>query len=105
MADTYILTADDNGSNIALGVGETFLLDFEQNPTTGYVWEIGPTDGVLEVVTDDFAPAKGIGAGGLRRIRFAGKEPGRLTLRLTLVREWDRETPLRAWSADVTVSP
>jgi predicted secreted protein len=105
MADTHILTADDNGSRIAIGVGETFLLEFEQNPTTGYLWQIEPTDGVLDVITDDFTPAEGIGAGGLRRIRFACKEPGHLTLRLSLAREWDRENPLKSWSADVTVLP
>lgn len=105
MADKAILGTTDDGASVSAVVGDTLLLELEENPTTGYRWDAASAGSILELIDDDFTVGEGIGAGGIRRLRFIARSPGQLTLSLPLVRSWERDQPLRIWSARVSVTP
>ena len=44
--DEIVLTRDDNGSNLSLDVGDIVKVILQENPTTGYTWQV---DGQLPI--------------------------------------------------------
>jgi inhibitor of cysteine peptidase len=56
----------DNGMTKTLPLGTTFTVVLEENPTTGYSWNVSVTDG-LKITRDTFIPPTSglIGAGGV----------------------------------------
>jgi inhibitor of cysteine peptidase len=55
-----------NGTTVTLPLGTSFMVVLQENPTTGYSWNVSVTDG-LEITNDTFAPPTSglIGAGGV----------------------------------------
>jgi inhibitor of cysteine peptidase len=55
-----------NGTTVTLPLGISFMVVLQENPTTGYSWNVSVTDG-LEITNDTFAPPTSglIGAGGV----------------------------------------
>ncbi len=88
------VTKNDDARQLALKVGETFLVSLPENPTTGYRWEqTGDTSQYLSAVKDEYVPARQgggvVGAGGLRELTFSAKAPGSVKLLLRLRRSWE----------------
>ena len=104
MADIVTLTAEDNDASVTLDVGGSVVFELEENPTTGYRWQIGSTTGVLALEDDDFSPGEGVGAGGWRRLRFVATEPGNVVVLLALARQWAPDQRLKSMTVNVTVS-
>jgi inhibitor of cysteine peptidase len=56
----------DNGKTETLPLGTSFIVMLQENPTTGYSWNVSVTDG-LKITNDTFIPPTSglIGAGGV----------------------------------------
>jgi inhibitor of cysteine peptidase len=56
----------DNGMTETLPLGTPFMVMLQENPTTGYSWNVSVTDG-LEITNDTFIPPTSglVGAGGV----------------------------------------
>jgi inhibitor of cysteine peptidase len=89
------LSESEDGSSHALPVGEELAVRLPENGTTGYRWQFshsGP--GLLEQVEDTVGQPPGgnagaPGAGGLRIVRFVGKQRGRVRIEARLGRSWE----------------
>jgi inhibitor of cysteine peptidase len=86
-----VLDISDSGSAITLGVGDTFEVQLESNPTTGYGWIVAEQpDGVVLESSDYQAPDTSlVGAGGVEVFVFDATAAGAGTLRLDYVRSFD----------------
>jgi inhibitor of cysteine peptidase len=62
-ASTY--SGGDNGKTITVGNGETFTVKLDENPTTGYSWNMTVGSG-LQIVSDRYVPSTTglLGSGG-----------------------------------------
>ena len=103
---SILIGGDPVTVNVAQG-GE-LVVEAEENPTTGYVWQLAaePPEG-LEVLEDSSVPSgPAPGSGGLRRWRVrVGKGP-RVLLRATLQRPWESASSAqRTATATVIVNP
>ena len=90
-----ILTSEQNDGSIDVLVGNILTVQLAESPTTGYVWINKTSGNVLSLEKSDFTPntAVGIvGGAGQRTLRFVVSHPGRSTLQLKLIREWEGES-------------
>jgi inhibitor of cysteine peptidase len=62
----YVYNESANGTTVAVPLGSTFTVWLQENPTTGYSWNVTVTDG-LQITNDTFVPPTSglIGAGGI----------------------------------------
>jgi len=88
----------DDGKTFALSLGGDFVVELDENPTTGYLWAIDSMDmDRLGFVRSSFRPGAGVGShpgavaiggGGQRVLLFQAKAIGEAHLGLKLLREW-----------------
>lgn len=100
----------DNGTTVALAVGQTLLVDLAANPSTGYSWVVTALPSVVETVGE---PAfKGgptqttavVGAGGVETLTFRAKAAGTGKLDLGYVRPWETGVaPAQTYSVTLEV--
>jgi inhibitor of cysteine peptidase len=89
--DPMELTGEDAGSERHVTVGEPIEIRLAETPTTGYRWEPEVDAETLEKVDDRFeGPSEPRGAAGTRVLRFEGRRPGTITLRLVKRRSWEK---------------
>ncbi len=79
----------DNGKNVSIPAGTGFSVRLPENPTTGYMWNLTPPQG-LAIDKDVFiAPdTKLVGAGGTREWVFSSKEKGLTLVHAEYRRPW-----------------
>jgi predicted secreted protein len=70
-------------------VGDTFVVELEGNPTTGYVWEPEAHDSVEFVGREVVQSGGGIGAGARERLSFRSRAAGAFTLKVRHKRPWE----------------
>ena len=68
-------------TKITANVGETFIIQLDSNPTTGYSWQItGPLSPAVEKVSNIYVPGKNAsstpGAGGVEKWMFKAVSKG-----------------------------
>ncbi len=88
------IAVSDLGKTVVARVGDIILLRLAENPTTGYVWEMGSLDPQLIEVKNSIyqvSPGTGVGRGGTRVFRLQAKAPGTVPLLLKLRRPWESE--------------
>lgn len=97
----------DRGKTFAARQGDLVVIRIEENPTTGYRWEICMVEQqVLEILDSDYliAPGGRIGGGGTRIFRFRAKSPGISPVQLRLRRAWEPEDAvLESFSVNIQV--
>lgn len=106
-----VLEAGDDGSQVALVVGETLVVTLSSNPTTGYSWQVaeGPGPVLAQVGEVEYreAPQEGtplVGAGGTETFRFEAKGAGQTRLVLEYRRPWEETVePEESFSVEVVV--
>lgn len=87
-----IITPSDQGRTFEANQGELIVIRLEENPTTGYQWEVGAVDSqIIEFLDSHYSttPGTGIGGGGTRAFRFRAKLSGRGQIQLRLRRSWE----------------
>lgn len=82
---------EDTGRTISVKVSEPFAVQLEENPTTGYVWEIEECGDALELMESSFERPQYVsdGAGGKRIFKFIASKEGDNRLKFKLYREWE----------------
>jgi inhibitor of cysteine peptidase len=91
-----VITEADNGKNISLKNGETFYLRLEENPTTGYSWELNLSQG-LNNITDNYYPPESskdnkqplVGAGGVHLWEIKASAEGSQQVKGIYKRPWE----------------
>ena len=85
----------EEGRRVSLTVGDSLLVKLEENPTTGYLWEVESIDARrLSLEESEFKiQSAAVGAGGLRIFRVRATAPGRGHLHLALKRPWAGSGP------------
>jgi inhibitor of cysteine peptidase len=87
-----VITPSDQGKIFEANQGELIVIRLEENPTTGYQWEMGAVDSqIIEILDSDYSPTSGtgVGGGGTHTFRFRAKSPGRGKIQLRLRRSWE----------------
>lgn len=84
---------DDSNRTIAVRIGETFAVELEENPSTGYRWQETCDNSFVEVVSDSFVPPARVlvGAPGKRVFEFKALKTGDGAITLVLQRPWEEE--------------
>ncbi len=90
-ATTY--TGGDSGKTITVGNGETFTVKLDENPTTGYSWDMAAGDG-LQIVSDRYVPnaTQMLGSGGYHEWTIKAVKNGTYTVSGVYKRPWEPAT-------------
>ncbi|MES2356175.1 MAG: protease inhibitor I42 family protein [Pseudomonadota bacterium] len=99
------LTQADNGKSIPVAAGTTLVVQLEENPTTGFRWEVEKDDtNIVALRASDYKQpvSSQVGASGLRVMTFEAKQPGNTKVVLVSRRGWQAREAKR-YSVDVTV--
>jgi len=92
---TTVMTYDDEGHEIDIGVGQEFIIALGSNPTTGYSWQPSYDETMLELVGGeptyeaDETDEPAMGAGGVEFFRFKALEAGETEVTLTYAQPWE----------------
>ena len=82
----------DNGKVITVNSGDTFTVQLEENPSTGYSWNLTIGDG-LELVSDQYmanpVPADVVGSGGYHVWTIKAVTPGSHVISGVYKRPWE----------------
>jgi len=97
---------------LSLAKGETRMIEFVENPSTGYVWrfdrEASENPAIVRVGEGGFMPAGGepdrplVGAPGRRRFRVEAVAAGRARLVFVEERPWEKR-PVQRRAVEVRV--
>lgn len=100
----YTLVDSQNGSTLHLRLGDVVVLRLEENPASGYRWEIADAEGFL-LEADDFthAPVGISGDGGERALRFRATARGARRIETVLRRDRESTPAPRSFSATVEI--
>lgn len=93
---TYVIGAAQDGTEVALQMGESLAVTLEGNPTTGYTWSVAAVDPTIlrRLGEPEFMPTSdALGAGGMQTVRFAATGVGTTTLKLIYARPFEPDTP------------
>ncbi|MFH1103777.1 MAG: protease inhibitor I42 family protein [Actinomycetota bacterium] len=104
-SEPQAFTAADQGRSIELGVGESFSVVLDGNPTTGYGWQVdGIDESVLSTTDPEYrSDSNLIGSGGQYTFTFTGVAAGQTQVRLVYLRPWEQAEPLETFGLTVTV--
>jgi predicted secreted protein len=94
--DIPVFRESDSGRTVDVAVGAGICIELNENPATGYTWNMPELDGqVLSLETDETVPfpGAGIGGGGVRRFLLRARKPGTARLRLAYRRSWETDVP------------
>ncbi|MGA2935365.1 MAG: protease inhibitor I42 family protein [Methanomicrobiales archaeon] len=87
----HVYTEADNGKTVQEPVGETFSVRLQENPTTGYSWNLSVPNG-LRISRDEYIPSSTggqmVGTGGIRSFTLVTLTPGIQTLIAEYRRPW-----------------
>ncbi len=87
-----VIDQSEGGRQFQVDPGQRIMIRLQENPTTGYQWEVEALDPqILSPVRSDFSSSVNsvIGAGGVRTFIFEAGSPGTTSLRLVLKRTWE----------------
>jgi len=114
MADGMLYAgAEQDGSAVAMRVGQTLRVELETIPTAGYVWEIEDQPDFLELVAENTRPThpevqnqEGF-TGGNHFMAFdlQATAPGKATIKMLNHRPWEGGDEIGKYRIGVTVTP
>lgn len=103
-----VIRQTEAGQTIEVRVGDRVEILLDENPSTGYRWEIVASDReLLTEIASSFlqSDAGRPGGGGVRRFELAVNAPGETTLVLELRRPWETEqAPAETFSVTIQAS-
>lgn len=108
-ATPLLLNGSMNGSTIAVPLNTTLTLELDENPSTGYSWNLTTTSG-LRVAGDGYVPAATgagvVGAGGIHRWEIITVATGLQEITGVYARPWENSTPdSTTYTVEVSVTP
>ena len=91
-ATTMPSTYQQDDKEITARAGETFVIELEGNPTTGYLWELAEGDEHFRLVEKGYAePGSGVGTATKERFVIKAVKTGSTTLTFNHKRPWETE--------------
>ncbi|MDK2891527.1 MAG: inhibitor of cysteine peptidase [Methanoculleus sp.] len=92
-AEEYVFNETNNNETVTLPAGSEITISLDENPTTGYEWNVTSSAG-LEYVNDTYiAPETGlVGAGGVHVWEYLAAEEGSAGFSAIYKRPWENET-------------
>ncbi len=89
-----LLTDVDNGRTLMVPSGDMIDIQFKENPTTGYRWEIDQICGniIEQQSTFQTSPVDVIGSGGRHIFHFVTGQAGTASICLKQRRTWEGNT-------------
>lgn len=94
------------GKTVSVKPSQKFSIELDENPTTGYRWELtSPEGSPVEVQADTYSAKAGgaLGSGGKRHFDLAIKDKGNYPLGFVLVRSWNKAEAADRFDVTVTV--
>jgi inhibitor of cysteine peptidase len=90
-----VVNEQQNNATVTITQGSTLTVKLEENPTTGYRWNMSASSG-LRVVNDTYIPSdtsgKLVGSGGTRIWDISADVPGTQQIRALYHRSWEPVT-------------
>ena len=87
----HVYTEADSGKTVREPLGETFNIRLQENPTTGYSWNMTVSDG-LAISKDEYIPSTSngqmVGTGGIRSFTLVTSARGEQTVTVEYRRPW-----------------
>ncbi|MHC1755527.1 MAG: protease inhibitor I42 family protein [Methanosarcina sp.] len=107
-ASQHMITEDDNGKTISIKEGQTFILKLNENPSTGYSWQLSGLNDGLNLLRDEYHPWDSseesrnavLGAGGFHSWKIEAMSDGQVTA--TYKRPWE-QSGVRTFRLDIVV--
>jgi inhibitor of cysteine peptidase len=92
-AEAFVFNETSNGENVEVPVDSSIVIRLDENPTTGYSWNVTSSQG-LEYVNDTFIPPETqlIGAGGVHEWEYRAPETGDAEFSAIYKRPWEETT-------------
>ncbi len=92
-AERFTFNETDNNKTVTLPVGSEIVISLDENPTTGYSWNVTSSRGLL-LVNDTFIPPKTelVGAGGVHVWEYVAAEKGSAEFSAIYKRPWENVT-------------
>jgi inhibitor of cysteine peptidase len=100
------LTEANNGEQVEVAIGTEFVVDLEENASTGYSWQVAALPSVLTSVSDVPEPATTpgvVGAAGRRVLTWKAAKSGTGDLKLVYSRPWESTPPAKTFTVTVVV--
>jgi predicted secreted protein len=77
----------------AVQVGKQFAIDLEAMPGAGYMWEMTPPSGQVELISQAVVSiSKAIGGNSTQRFLLVARLPGSYSLEFKLKRTWEADS-------------
>lgn len=103
-----VIVQTDHGDTFESHLGDVILIRLEENPSTGYQWNvIKINEKILKPLDSEYLEAStaALGSGGTRTFTFQPLSPGTTLVQLQLRREWESkngaieyfEVTIRVW--------
>jgi inhibitor of cysteine peptidase len=100
---------EDSGGSVELEVGQTLEVSLEENPTTGFAWNLteAPDPAVIAPMDDDFEgdDPDSEGAGGTRTLLYEAVGQGETAMLLEYYFQTESEDVNQTFTLTVTVEP
>jgi inhibitor of cysteine peptidase len=92
-AREYVFNETNNGEAVDVPTDSTIIIRLEENPTTGYSWNVTSSQG-LEYVNDTFIPPETqlVGAGGVHEWEYRALEVGDAEFSAVYMRPFETPT-------------
>jgi inhibitor of cysteine peptidase len=94
-AGNLVVTEEQNNATVTVHKGSTITVRLQENPTTGFTWNLSVSPGLL-VVSDSYIPSdttgKLIGSGGTHVWDISAQSAGAQTVTGVYMRPWEQAT-------------
>jgi inhibitor of cysteine peptidase len=95
-------------TNIEVKKGEAFIIELEENPTTGYAWTVSISDESVirpggDQYNDESSGEGLVGAPGTHSFTFEALAKGTATITLVYERSWEENSGIETIVYNVTV--
>ncbi len=94
MTSMIVIRQADAGQYFTAKTGDIIEIILEENPSTGYLWEIADIDhNILVSLESSFSDSGDVilGSAGIHKFLFKVKAPGETIISLRLSRPWENE--------------
>ncbi|MFA5331574.1 MAG: protease inhibitor I42 family protein [Methanoregula sp.] len=95
MEDTVVATDAQNGSTVYVKTSANITVKLNENPTTGYSWNLSVTPG-LSIINDTYVPSemsgKQVGSGGIHIWEIKAETTGTQKIEGIYMRPWEQVT-------------